>query len=129
MISFLETSTVEKSHAQHCLDGMEGVGEVLHLLPDARRSAVLSRLEPRQEWAPSPGLSEPLLAQQHCPGGGVGGTTDRFRGSRCRYMRTFVSKMARVSLSPPGGQLASPDKTRAFKQKKERILENLYLLP
>lgn len=31
----------------------------------------------------------------------------------------IVSKMARVSLSPPGGQLASLGKTGAFKQKKK----------
>lgn len=92
MISFLKTSTVEKSHSQHCLGGMEGVGEVLCLLPDARRSVVVRQLEPKQEWAPSPELSEPVLSHYHCPGGGVGGTTDRLWGSRCRYMQTFSQK-------------------------------------
>lgn len=92
MISFLKTSTVEKSHSQHCLGGMEGVGEVLCLFSDARRSVVARQLEPKQEWVPSPELSKPLLSQYHCPGGGVGGTTDRLRGSRCRCMQTFSRK-------------------------------------
>ena len=92
MISFSETSTVEKRHSQHCLSGMEGVEEAPRVLPDAQCSAVVSLLEPKQEWVPSPELSEPLFSQYHCLGGGVGGTTDRLWGSRRRYMQIFSRK-------------------------------------